>query len=128
MGAKVTVDDLRWLGVLLKEADDLPATRDETDRIERLRDWVDMCVGVRLAQKTKSKTSWHADLMAAYEAACIRWRDQCEQEAIGHEGDIALFRERHPFPQLRDFMRAARTQDPHVCPLCGSPLGDETDA
>lgn len=123
MSAKVTVDDLRWL------RSQLPALAEHGDtlQVERLEDWLDMCVGVRLAQKTKSKTRWHADLMLAYEAAVIRWQQECENECSDYTAEIREYRERHPMPRLKDFMRAARTGSPNVCPLCGSPLDETTE-
>lgn len=114
-----TLDDLRDLRLIVEVSGPEILTEDQQ---KRLLDHVDTAIRVREAQKTKSRTDWHAERLTAFTSAMLRWRAECEEYAIGHGTEIADFKREHPKPRLLDFTASDRPAN--VCPTCGSMLGD----
>lgn len=118
MPARASLNDLEHLQSLLIE---LPV---DDGRLQRLRDWVATAIDVRVAQKTRSRTPFHDDLMDAYETAKHQWEIACENATNGYGAEIDEFRRQHPRPTLRGFLEATRRRS-DVCPLCGQPFPAE---
>lgn len=120
MTATASLEDLQALRRSVTAA--TVAGEIDYDQRERLLAHVDTTIRVREAQKTKSRTPWHEERQAAFEAAMARWQAECEEAAIGYGTEIAEFKEQHPMPQFRDFMASDRPGN--ICPTCGSVLGE----
>lgn len=120
MAARASLDDLEYLQSLFSG---LPA---DDERLQRLRDWVATAIDVRMAQKTRSRTTFHHDFMTAYEAAKHQWELACEDATNGFPVEVEEFSREHPRPALRRFLEMARRRG-DVCPLCGQPLPLSTD-
>lgn len=119
MAARASLDDLEYLQSLLV-AGGLPA---DGDRLQRLRDWVATAIEVRVAQKTRSRTVEHDELMHAYEAAKHQWEMACENATNGFQAEVEEFSRQHPRPTLRRFLEATRRRSD----VCGQPLPLATD-
>ncbi len=122
MPSPVSLEDLHWL------RDAIPQLDADPDTAARVKEWVETAISVRVAQQTKSKTQHHADLMQAYNAAKAQWTLCCENATNGYAAEVQEFREQHPMPTLKAFMRAARRVDTvQICRFCGSPIITEDD-
>lgn len=124
MTSRTTITDMQDLLDLLQLDPQTPRPLSHAltdDQIERLRDWVATAIRVRRAQKSRSKTPQHEDMMIAYWAAVAQWSKALEHETVMHKTEVADFQAEHPMPTLRAFMKASR-RPMNFCPLCGSDL------
>jgi hypothetical protein len=121
MKARVSLDDLQHLQELLTDLNI------DTELQQRLSDWVATAIHVRLAQKTRSRTPAHDELMAAYEAAVHQWELACEAATNGYQAEMVEFAEKHPRPTLRAFLQGTRRRS-DICPVCRQPLPADAPA
>lgn len=126
-----TPDDLDWLLTVLR--DSLPVTlgpkptREQRARLSRCEDFIVTALDVREAQRTRSGTAHHRQLMEAYYTARDAWQAAEEAFSAGYPAEKREYADLHPRPTLKEFMRAhaRRHRDADqtmVCPECGATI------
>lgn len=114
-----TLDDLHELALVIGDAFDT----NDGDIGQRLKEHVETTIRVREAQKTRSRTAAHAEMVEAFRAALNQWHCDRELATNGYVAEMIEWRKTHPRPMFADFMRAsARPAD--ICPTCGRSLRD----
>lgn len=83
-------------------------------------EWIEQTLRVREAQRTKSRTPAHEEMMEALRAATAQWLHEREQATNGYAAEMFEWERTHPRPTLREFMVKHRHVRTEVCPACGT--------